>query len=224
MIIEDEPMARKILSKYIRQLKGFVIVCEAQTAEMGREYLSSNTIDLLFLDINLPGTDGVSFYRSLVNPPKVILTTAYQEFAVEGFEISAVDFLLKPFSYDRFIKAVNKFLIQEKQVGIHENTDVVFLKSNKRVYRIKYDSIQFIEGLGDYVCVQTDSRKIIIHEKMKDLEERLRDFGFDRIHKSFIVNNLHVEYVEGNQMNVNGKLLPIGKVYRQNILSLNDEH
>jgi DNA-binding LytR/AlgR family response regulator len=224
MIIEDEPMARKILAKYIHQVHDLLIVFEAESADHALEYLKGNSVDLLFLDINLPGTDGVKFYRSLINAPKVILTTAYQEFALDGFEINAIDFLLKPFSFERFLKAVNNYFRENQRVEIQENADAVFFKSNKRIYRVAYDSILFVEGLGDYVCVQTSDKKIVVHEKMRDMEHRLHSFGFERIHKSFIINSLHVDYIEGNQINVKGKLLPIGKAYRQNVLSHDENH
>ncbi|MFB6316936.1 LytR/AlgR family response regulator transcription factor [Saccharicrinis sp. FJH54] len=219
MIVEDEPFARKVLQNYIHQFEHLEIVMEAESSEQARDYLNLHSVDLIFLDINLPGTDGVAFYRSLKNPPKVILTTAYPEFAVDGFDIHAVDFLLKPFSYDRFASAVNKLFREIKQSETFKAEDVIFFKSSKRIYRVKYESIYYIEGLGDYVSVQTMDNKIIVHETMKDLEFQLRGYGFERIHKSFIVNSKHIEYIEGNQVSVNGRLVPVGKAYRHNILS-----
>lgn len=222
MVVEDEPVARKVLKKYIQQIRCLNTVIEAESAEQALEYLNTKSIDLIFLDINLPGVDGVKFYRSLKNAPKVILTTAYPEFAVDGFDISAVDFLLKPYSFDRFMKAVNKFFKESEQSEIQPVEDVVYFKSNKRIYRVKYDSIFYIEGLGDYVTVMIKDQKIIVHEKMKDLEDRLHGLGFERIHKSYIISSKHIEYIEGNHIKVNGRLLPVGKAYRHNVLSSDD--
>jgi len=178
---------------------------------------------LLFLDINLPKLSGINFIKTLIRPPLIIFTTAYPEFAVEGFELNAVDYLLKPFSFERFLKAVNKAL-EKLNASTTQNSDsdkitFIFLKADKKIHKVDLDSIHYIEAIGDYMKVVTDSGQLIINETMKKLKEELPGKSFIRVHKSFIISRNKIKFIEGNYVQVEDKSIPIGATYRNDVLA-----
>ncbi|HET6766403.1 MAG TPA: LytTR family DNA-binding domain-containing protein [Chitinophagaceae bacterium] len=222
LIIEDEPLAQNVLKKYIGEHPTLELIAVCNDALEAQGILTGENIHLLFLDINLPKLSGINFIKTLTRPPLIIFTTAYPEFAVEGFELNAVDYLLKPFSFERFLKAVNKAM--EKLDIANQNregnkTSVLFLKADKKIHRIELEDIHYIEAIGDYMKVVTDSGQLIINETMKKLQEELPERSFIRVHKSFIISRDRIKYIEGNYVQVEDKSIPIGATYRNDVLA-----
>lgn len=225
MVIEDEPLAQNILKKYIEDHPSLELVAICADALEAQTILNSQKVNLLFLDINLPKLSGINFIKTLIHPPLVIFTTAYPEFAVEGFELSAIDYLLKPFSFERFLKAVNKAIEKiSTSTTISQNNELpaplfVFLKADKKIHKINLDSILYIEAVGDYMKVVTDSGQLLVNETMKKMLEDFPATGFIRVHKSFIVAISKIKYIEGNYMQVADKNIPIGATYSDEFFS-----
>lgn len=228
IIVDDEPLALDILETYIEQFPEMKLVARCESAIEAKEILDNEKVDLMFLDIQMPEINGVNFLKSLDEPPLTIFCTAYPNFAVEGFELNAVDYLLKPVSLERFQKAINKVneLIPAKNdlgksdLKSKDNT-YFFVKADKKLIKVNYDDILYIEGLKDYVIIRTDQSKIITLQTMKSLEERLPTDSFIRIHRSFIVSVKKINAVVGNMIEIyekgQAKLLPIGKNYREDL-------
>lgn len=214
LIVDDEPPAREVLESYIADLPKLQLVATCNNAVEALEWLDRESIDLIFLDINMPKLSGINFYKSLSTKPKVIFTTAYAEHAVEGFELEAVDYLLKPFSFERFIKAVNKIDLGKKE----ESTgDFIMLKADKKNHKVNFDQILYFESIGDYVKVHLrDSKTLIISDTLRKLEEILPN-TFLRVHKTYIISIPHLEYVEGNQIKIGETKIPIGQSYRDKV-------
>lgn len=222
LIIEDEPLAQNVLKKYIGEHPTLELIAVCNDALEAQGILTGENIHLLFLDINLPKLSGINFIKTLIRPPLIIFTTAYPEFAVQGFELNAVDYLLKPFSFERFLKAVNKAM--EKLDTANQNregskTSVLFLKADKKIHRVELKDIHYIEAIGDYMKVVTDSGQLIINETMKKLQEELPERSFIRVHKSFIISRDRIKYIEGNYVQVEDKSIPIGATYRNDVLA-----
>jgi DNA-binding LytR/AlgR family response regulator len=214
MIVEDEPVSQELMRKYISELPELQLVSVCSNAIAAAEELRRTKVDLLFLDINMPKLSGADFYASLVNPPAVIFTTAYPEYAVNGFELNAVDYLVKPFPFERFVKAVGKYLGQRK-VNI---APYIILQADKKTYKIEYSEIELIEAMGDYAKVKTKSRTLIVHQTLQRLGEQLPSEQFRRIHKSFIISISRLQYIEGNMAVVAEQKVPIGQTYRAEFL------
>ena len=223
IIIEDEPLAQNVLKKYIGDQPALELLAVCNDALEAHGILTQQNVQLIFLDINLPKLSGINFIKTLIRSPLVIFTTAYPEFAVEGFELNAVDYLLKPFSFERFLKAVNKALEKLNASTTQNNdpgkTSFIFLKADKKIHKIDLDSIYYIEAIGDYMKVVTDSGQLIINETMKKLQEELPAKSFVRIHKSFIISRNRIKYIEGNYVQVEDKSIPIGATYRNDVLA-----
>jgi len=227
IIIEDEPLAQNILKKYIGDHPSLELVAVYSDALEAQTTLAQQNIHLIFLDINLPKLSGINFIKTLLHPPLVIFTTAYPEFAVEGFELNAVDYLLKPFSFERFLKAINKALEKlttpASQNPSTNQSSFVFLKADKKFHKVDLDTIYYIEAIGDYMKVITDRGQFIINETMKKLQEQLPPDSFIRVHKSFIISRNKIKYIEGNYVQVEDKSIPIGATYRNEVLAAIDK-
>jgi DNA-binding LytR/AlgR family response regulator len=231
IIVDDEPLALEVLEALISNMPNLQLVAKCENAFEANEVLQNNKIDLMFLDIQMPQLNGVDFLKSLAHPPHVVFTTAFPEFAVEGFELNAIDYLLKPISMDRFLKAVNK--VSDKMgAKSAENEEVAeqffFVKADKKLVKINFDDIVYVEGLKDYVIIKTESTRVITLQTMKSLEEKLPSQSFKRIHRSFIVNMDKIQALDGNMVEViekgQVKHLPIGKNYRDELLDkVNDK-
>jgi DNA-binding LytR/AlgR family response regulator len=219
VIVEDEPASQEILKRYVSDCVQLELraVC-SNALEAGAE-LRKGGIDVLFLDINMPKLSGIDFYRSLINPPHVIFTTAYPEFAVNGFEVNAVDYLVKPFPFDRFIRAINK-LTDIFQQNHEPDNGYIMLMADKKMHKVDFNSIHFIEGMGDYVKVRTSEKQLIVHQTLQKIHDSLPRDSFYRVHKSFIVSLHRLEYIEGNMAVVNKTKIPIGQTYRNDFLNL----
>lgn len=233
MIIDDEPLALDVLETYISKMPELKLVARCSNALEANEALRKNEIDLIFLDIQMPQISGVDFIKALPNPPLFIFTTAYSNYALEGFELNAIDYLLKPISIDRFMKAVNKALEQyelrrrEDNDGVTsgaEGEDFFFVKADKKLVKVKYDEILYIEGLKDYVIIRLEQGRVVTLQTMKSLEEKLPVSKFKRIHRSYIVSIDKIHAVDGTSVDVYEKgqikQLPIGKNYRDEILEI----
>lgn len=216
LIVDDEPLAREVLESYIGDLPSLKLIASCNDAVEALSWLKQEPIDLLFLDINMPKLSGINFYKSLSKKPKVIFTTAYTDYAVEGFELEAIDYLLKPFSFDRFIKAVNKVQLD----SVESSVDFIMLKADKKNHKINFDQIIYFESIGDYVKVHIEEGKtLIISETLRKLEEILPP-SFLRVHKSYIIALKHLEYLEGNQAKIGETKIPIGQSYRDKVNEL----
>jgi len=216
MIVEDEPVSQELLRRYISDLPQLELVSICSNAIAAGEELRKIKVDLMFLDINMPKLSGADFYASLINPPSVIFTTAYPEYAVNGFELNAVDYLVKPFPFDRFVKAVGKYMDQQKTgVGI---PSYIVLQADKKTYKVELSEIEVIEAMGDYVKVKTTGKTLVVHQTLQKISEQLPQSLFRRIHKSFVISLSKLQYIEGNMAVVAGIKIPIGQTYRIDFL------
>ena len=218
-IIEDEPLAQNILKKYIEDHPALELKAVCNNAEEAQKVLLRQDIELLFLDINLPKLSGISFLKTLPHQPLVIFTTAYPEYAVEGFELDAIDYLLKPFSFERFLKAANKAVQQlnKREITEQATPSFIFLKADKKVHKVNLDDILYIEAAGDYIKINTESEQYIVNDTLKSLQDELPLFQFIRVHKSYIISRNKIKFFEGNYVKVGNANIPIGNSYKEEI-------
>lgn len=217
LIVDDEPEGRSILLHHAERVPFLNVLGECPDAFTAMEYLKNQKIDLLFLDIQMPGLDGLAFLRSLSDPPKVIFTTAYTEFAVEGFELDAVDYLLKPIPFARFLKAVNKAQsAYERRISGGEAERFFGFKADKRTYRVPVERIHALESDGDYTHLYLEDRSYMLLGSLTGHLTELEDVLL-RVHRSHAVNLAHLEYMEGNFLRIGGRDIPIGASYREEI-------
>jgi DNA-binding LytR/AlgR family response regulator len=223
LIIDDEPLAQRVIQRYAENIPFLEIVQKCNSALEAIDVLHNREVDLLFLDINMPRLNGMDFLKTLKNPPLVIVTTAYAEFAIQGYELDVVDYLMKPFAFDRFYKAIQKAeeLIKGKdQRNIEprepekQDDTFIFIKSSKKTYKVNLDEILYIEALGDYVKIYTSDKMIISYQSLKNIETLLPSGSFPRIHKSFIIALSRIDLIEGNHVKIKDRLIPIGTNFK----------
>lgn len=219
MIIDDETASHNIIKDYASNISYLSHQKSCYNAFEAIEYLSDNSIDLLLLDINMPKLSGFDFLKTLSNPPKVIVTTAYKEFALEGYELNIDDYLLKPFSFQRFIIATNKIRNLIKPIK-NIDTSSIFIKDNKKHHQVKLNDILFTEAYGNYVKIYLKDKMIITHQTLSSIEELLPRNDFIKVHKSFIIAKNKIVLIEGNLIHIQQHKVPVGKMYRQNINEL----
>jgi len=228
IIVEDEPLAQEILESYIAKMPQINLLAKCANAIEASNALKEHDVDLIFLDIQMPQITGIEFLKSLSNPPLTIFTTALPNYAVEGFELDAVDYLVKPIPLERFMKAVGKaedILQRDSNSNLgNDGEDFIFVKSDKKLIKIKYDDIIYIEGLKDYVIIRMANSKVITLQTMKSLEAKLPDNLFKRIHRSYIVAIDKIDALVGNSIEVTEKgatkIIPVGKNYKEEILKI----
>ncbi|GAB3662278.1 LytTR family DNA-binding domain-containing protein [Echinicola sediminis] len=219
LLVEDEPAARKLLESYIADVPELTLIASCKNALEAGEVLRKSAVQLLFLDINMPKLSGLAFYKSLSHPPYVIFTTAYPQYAVEGFELDAVDYLLKPFPFERFLKAVNKAIAKfHKSPAIKTDPGFLILKSEKKLFRIGLDEMVYLEAFGDYVKVHCVDKVLIVHETFQTLINQLPENEFIRIHKSFAISLHKLNHIEGNTVHIKNVQIPIGQAYKADFL------
>lgn len=220
IIVDDEPLALETLESYISDFPGLELVAKCRDAFEALTVLKEESIDLIFLDIHMPKLSGISFLKTLETPPLIIFTTAYSQFAIDGFELDAIDYLLKPFSFERFVKAVNKAVERMGQTESKPDSDDNFLlvKSDKRIFRVQLEDIKYFQSNGDYLKVVCHNKTIVSHQTLKGIAELIPEKEFIRIHKSYIVSLKYLTYVEGNQVKLADEFLPIGNTYKENLL------
>ncbi len=224
LIIDDEPLAQRVIEKYAQDIPFLEIAGKCNQAVEAIEILHQKQIDLLFLDINMPKLSGIDFLRTMKHPPLVIITTAYAEFALEGYELDVVDYLMKPFAFDRFVKAVHKVqdileakMAPEEQSGSSDyatKEQFIFVKSGKKTFKVNLNDLMYVEALGDYVKIYTNERMIVSYQSLKNIESILPSSRFPRVHKSYLISLSKVELIEGNQVRIGDKFIPIGSNYK----------
>lgn len=225
LIVDDEHIAHDIIKGYCDLLPGMQLMKNCYDALEAFEYLNRHEVDLIFLDLNMPVLKGFEFLKTLQNPPKVIVTTAYSEFALEGYEYNIADYLLKPFGFERFLKAINKAFgnsISKKAVALENNSgsNRLFIQSNKKHIQLETSAILYIEATGNYVKIITTGETITVREKLSELLKLLPKNEFLQVHKSFVVASKHIKSIEGNTIVVANNQIPIGKMYKLNITHL----
>ena len=225
IIVDDEHIAHDIIKGYCDALPNLSLVEHCYDAIEAMECLRKTKVDLVFLDLNMPKLKGFEFLKTLQNPPKVIVTTAYQEHALEGYELNIVDYLLKPFSFERFVKAINKVEISNNTSKIRSSstsnvTESIFIKSNKKHIQVNLNTILFVEAVGNYCKIVTEDEEIQVREKISDFISLLPQEIFLQVHKSFIVSKTHIKSIEGNRIFIRDYIIPIGKVYKINLTKL----
>lgn len=218
LIVDDEPLAISLLENHIAQIPFLSLSGKCFHALEALDFLQKNTVDLVFLDINMPHLTGMQLKVLLPDNQRVIFTTAYSEYAVESYEKDADDYLLKPITFERFFKSVLKLKTsiekQENERSIEPNSNYTFIKSGKEIIQVNYDEILYIEGLKDYVSIVTENQKIITYKRMKDLEECLPE-QFQRVHLSFIINMNKIQKVADNQVFIGEDKISMSDKYRE---------
>jgi len=234
LIVDDEPLALDVLETYIGQMPELKLVRRCTNALEANEALKSQEIDLMFIDIQMPQLTGIDFVRTLSDPPMIVFTTAYPNYAIQGFDLNALDYLLKPISLERFMKAVNRAVEHHEAmnretssgsaVAGEDGADFFFVKADKKLVKVNFDEIIYIEGLKDYVIIRLLNTRVITLQTMKSLEDRLPQNKFRRIHRSFIVAMDKIIAIDGSLVEVmekdKPKSLPIGKNYRDELLEM----
>ena len=224
LIIDDEHIAHDIIKGYCDMLPNLKFKANCYDAIEAIDYLNKHDVDLIFLDLNMPKLKGFEFLKTLSSPPKVIVTTAYSEFAIEGYELNVVDYLLKPFSFERFLCAINKVtssttstIKKENNANLKPEEKYIFLKQNNSHIQVDLDSILFIEASGNYTKVITSNGTINIREKISDTIQLLSNNDILQVHKSFAVAKKHINSIEGNRIYIEDYIVPIGKLYKVNL-------
>ena len=224
IIIEDEPLAAKVLSEYISQVPFLELNGTFKDAILATEYLRENSVDLIFLDIHLPKLKGMAFLKTLIDPPSVIITTAYHQYAVEGFDLNVTDYLLKPFEFERFLVSVNKVKAaqteRQKSIEREDVKDHLFLNIQKKKVKILFSEILYIESQREYIKIVTTKKEYISKMSTHEIESLLPANLFKRIHRSFIVSVSKIESYTAEAVEVNGISIPIGRGYRDVIENL----
>jgi DNA-binding LytR/AlgR family response regulator len=229
--IDDEPLALRLVSDYISKTPFLELVGAFDNPLDAIDFLSTNGIDLIFVDIQMPDLTGIEFARSLENAPKIIFTTAYEKYAIEGFKLNAIDYLLKPFSYEEFLKAAQKARKQaELEAGmphsIEDNNQFLFLKSEYKIRRINFNDILYIEGLKDYIKVYTvgEDKPVLSLNSIKSLEQKLPEEKFMRVHRSFIVNLDRIETIERSRIIFGKTYIPVSDQYKDKFQEFLDKN
>lgn len=230
-IIDDEPLAIEVIESHVSKIDGLEVKATFQNAIKAFQELRNNSVDVLFLDIQMPRLTGIEFLRTLKNPPKVIFTTAYREYALEGFELDVVDYLLKPISFERFLKAVDKVFdslstapntnTQEESQDQHH---YVFVLSDKKNVKICLDEILYIESKRDFILIKTENKEVSTYQTITYMEERLPGSQFVRVHRSFIINLKKIESWSNNEVELPGIKIPIGRTYKREALKMLGEN
>ncbi|MBS1746839.1 MAG: response regulator transcription factor [Bacteroidetes bacterium] len=222
LIVDDEPIARAGMKEHIKQVEFLNCVAECRSALEAKQWMQSKQIDLIFLDIQMPKLTGIDFVKNIQNPPLIVFTTAYPDYAVEGFELDILDYLLKPISFARFYKASVKaydYLNLKNKYTLSGQEDYFFIKCNQKIEKIKVSDVLYIEGLSNYIQVHTLKRKYITYLTFKGVEEQLPPHLFIRIHKSFLVSINAIKTIDGNEVILENISLPISRSYKDEVLA-----
>ena len=223
IIIEDQPPAQRILKKYISNADNLILKGTFSNPLEAKNYLSKEKIDLMFLDIHLPKMSGLEFLKSVENHPKVILTTAYSEYALESYQYNVIDYLLKPFSYDRFLKSIQKVnnLDNKSQFFNKNNSNILYIKTGYEVLKIDSNEIYYIKSDGDYTEIFMETKKILTSDSLKNWLEKLKS-NFCQVHKSYIINEHHFNKLLKNQLYLNNDIvIPLGRAYKKTFIEKN---
>ena len=225
IIVEDETLAQNVIQSHLQRTPGFELVGICNNALEATETLNTHDVDLIFLDVQLPGMTGLNFLRTLQDPPLVVLTTAHAEYALESYEFNVIDYLLKPISFERFSKTVNKIVdgklftqaAKEKQPWPHDH---IFIKSSGKFFKVNFSEIIYVESMKDYLKIYTADYRLITHQTMNDMEKTLPAKQFMRVHKSYIVSLAHIRTIQANNIEAGKASIPIGSNYKEKVMSL----
>lgn len=228
LIIDDEPLAIKLIRSHLSKLDSFEVAGECRSALKSIDYLKNGNIDLMFLDINMPEITGLDFLKTISNPPYVIITTAFREYAIEGYDLDVVDFLLKPISFERFLKAINRFCdrtrISQSKAGNNsvetQDKKYIHIQDGKNIFKVLHDDVLYFEGFGEYVKVYTINKNHMVRGSLTDFENRLSSDNFIRIHKSYIVNIQKITGFSTIQVILKTIQLPVGRIYRDHLMKI----
>jgi len=226
LLVDDEPLAIKLMENHIAKIASFEVVATCNNAMKALEILNTHDIDLLFLDIKMPTITGIDFLKSLRNPPKTIFTTAYREYALESYDLDVADYLLKPITFDRFFRAVERFYrdIKPTQVSVttllKEEETLIQIKSGTKYHKVAVSNINYIESLKDYVKIHTTSKSIVSKQKISDLEAELAKHAFLRVHRSYLINSKKVTAFTPHDIELNDVEVPIGASYKEYVLAI----
>jgi two-component system, LytTR family, response regulator len=223
LIVEDEPLARNLMTEYVKKVPFLNLIKACSSPIEAMDLLRQTPVDLLFLDVQMPEITGISFLKSLQKKPEVILTTAYSEYALEGYELDVVDYLLKPITFDRFLKAVDKVGQRLNSTGpppaperqAEPTTDYIFVKDGTKMVKIRWADILYVEGLKDYVTIHTRQQKVVSLQRLKVMEEQLPANKFLRIHNSFIVALDAIDVIHKDKVQIGDHQIPIGETYKK---------
>jgi len=226
LIVDDEPLARDLIRGHIQKLENFEIVAECDNAMKALDAMRNHHVDLMFLDIKMPQMTGIDFLKTLKRPPKVIITTAYSQYALDGFELDVVDYLMKPITFERFFKSVNKYFQSgqpepvelEGENGMNENA-FIYVMDNKKVIKIYLKEIHFIEGLNEYIRIHTDNRRVVVKSSLQNIENKLPSELFIRVHKSYIVSITRIRAFNATTIELENAKLRIGRNYKNQVFS-----
>lgn len=219
LIVDDEPLAQEVIEKYIEQSTRLQLIKKCSNALEAFAVLEKQPVDLLFLDISMPVINGIDFIRSLKNPPVVIFTTAFSEYAADSYELEALDYLVKPITYTRFIKSIDKFFKQNPKLNAEEK-NYLYIKVNGRLQKVFYADIVYAESMRDYIKIVTVKETHVTHLTMKAFADILPADIFIRVHRSFIVNTTYIRSVGKKEITVNDFKIPVGDNYRQNLAAI----
>jgi len=220
IITDDEPIARKGLQSYVERIDFLELVGVCEDAIQLNNQLKSQQADLLFLDIEMPYMTGIELLNSLSNPPKVIITSAYAEYAIKGYDLEVSDYLLKPISFDRFLKAVNKVYDQLISSQTPVVQDYLFVKTSLKLEKIRFNDMRFIEGVENYVAIYTSDGKIITHTTLRTILQKLPPCRFVQVHKSYLVNIDKIDSIEGNLLGIGKNKIPLSRTYKETALEI----
>ena len=225
IIVDDEPMAREILQRHLQKIDFVHVVATCKNATEAFNAVGSEQVDLVFLDINMPEISGLSFARSINDTIKVIFTTAYREYAVDGFDLQAVDYLLKPISFERLAQAIEKFksnhiFINNQHVSaVEDKNDFIFVRADRKMVKINFDEINYIESLSDYIKIYLSDKTIVTRETITNIEAKLPALKFLRTHRSYIVSIAKIESFTNEYIEVSNKAVPISRSYKNTVLN-----
>jgi DNA-binding LytR/AlgR family response regulator len=221
LIVDDEPLALDILKKYISSIPGLELAGDFTKPMEAFAFLRANEIDLLFIDIQMPGLNGLELVRSMKNPPRVIFTTAFREYAVEGFELQVLDYLVKPISPERFLKTIDKFTTTNREAKkesiVVAEDPFVFIKVDKTMVKLRLHDIFFVEALKNYVRIKIPQKDLITYHTLNYMQDKLPEEWFYRIHKSYLINLNKIDKYGNDSVEINGKILPVGKTFRDGL-------
>ena len=225
LIVDDEPIARDILESHLKKIDAIEVVASCKNAIDAFNILNTNKIDVIFLDINMPEISGLSFARSINKNIKIIFTTAYREYAIDGFDLKAVDYLLKPISFERLLQAINKYLNENIPVNtgrteelFFEKSNFIFVRSDRKMIKIDFSEISYIESLGDYLKIHLPEKVVTTRETITNIEVKLPKNDFIRIHRSFIVSLNKIDSFTNEFVEINKKAIPISRSYKKDVL------
>lgn len=225
LIVDDEPIAREIIENHLSKINGLELVSSCKNALQAFEFINNQAVDLIFLDINMPEISGLSFARSMNKHIKIIFTTAYREYAIDGFDLQAVDYLLKPISFERFLQAVNKYMDENTAVELPKNQtilpevfDYIFVRADRKMMKINFSEIRYIESLSDYIQIHLDDKIIVTRESITNIEAKLPQNKFLRTHRSYIVSIAHIDSFTNEDIEMGKTEIPISRTYKTEVL------